>query len=57
MVIRMKKVILLLALLCVGVGSGFLLGNYAELQVSLSRTLTTDPEEPPTEERPLEVSF
>lgn len=53
----MKKVILLLVLLCVGVGSGFLLGNYAELQVSLSRTLTADPEEPSAEERPLEVSF
>lgn len=54
----MKKLwILLLAMLFAGAASGFLLENYADLQVSLSQTYAADPEENPPEENPLAVSF
>lgn len=49
-----KALILLLALLCVGAVSGFLLNHYAQLQVALPQTLDPIPEE---EEEPLKISF
>lgn len=52
-----KALILFLALICVGAASGYLLDHHAELQVSLSQTLVSEPEEEVAEEEPLTVSF